>query len=88
MATIASSLLAYGPTGHEIVGGIADKIVANTAAGEKIYALTDGITLEKAAIMADEIKSNILARFVNDLVAAHADNLLSVTAYGSTAHDR
>ena len=57
MATIASSLLAYGPTGHEIVGGIADKIVANTAAGEKIYALTDGITLEKAAVMADEIKS-------------------------------
>ena len=37
--------------------------------------------------MADEIKSKKLARFVNDLVAAHGDNLTSVTVYGSTAHD-
>lgn len=37
--------------------------------------------------MADEIKSKPLARFVSDLKAAHADNLSSVTVYGSTAHD-
>jgi hypothetical protein len=37
--------------------------------------------------MVDEIKSTKLARLVNDLVTAHADNLSSVTVYGSTAHD-
>ena len=53
---IQSSLFAYGPTGHEIVGGIADKLIANTPAAERIYALTDGITLEHASTIADEIK--------------------------------
>jgi len=52
-----ASLFAYGPTGHEIVGGIADKLIANTPAAEKIYALTDGITLERASIIADEIRA-------------------------------
>lgn len=33
------------------------------------------------------VKSKTLERFVNDLVAAHAENLSSVTVYGSTAHD-
>ena len=59
-AAIAASglpLLAYGPTGHEIVGGIADKLIANTPAAQKIYALTDGIKLERASTIADEIKS-------------------------------
>src|SRR2546421_2401077 len=51
------SLRAYGPTGHEIVGGIADKLIANTPAAEKIYALTDRITLERASTIADEIKA-------------------------------
>ena len=51
------SVFAYGPTGHEIVGGIADKLLANTPAAEKIYALTDGITLERASTMPDEIKA-------------------------------
>jgi hypothetical protein len=37
--------------------------------------------------MADEIKSKKLASFVNDLEAAHAENLSSVTVYGSTAND-
>jgi hypothetical protein len=53
----ASSAFGYGQTGHEIVGGIADKLVANTPAGQKISALIDGITLEKAAFMPDEIKA-------------------------------
>src|SRR2546423_14663706 len=54
---VRASLVAYGPTGHEIVGGIADKLIANTPAAKKIYALTDGITLERASTIADEIKS-------------------------------
>jgi hypothetical protein len=51
------SALAYGPTGHEIVGGVADKLIANTPAAQKIYALIDGIKLERASTIADEIKS-------------------------------
>src|SRR6266404_1864070 len=47
IAAVPAALLAYGPTGHEIVGGIADKLVVNTPAGEKICTLTDGITLER-----------------------------------------
>ena len=57
IAAPASSLLAYGPTGHEIVGGIADKLIANTPAAQNIYALTDGITLERASTIADEIRA-------------------------------
>ena len=57
IAAVPAALLAYGPTGHEIVGGIADKLVVNTPAGEKIYTLTDGITLERASVIADEIKA-------------------------------
>jgi S1/P1 Nuclease len=51
------SLLAYGPTGHEIVGGVADKLIANTPAQEKVRALIDGITLERASLIADEIRA-------------------------------
>src|SRR5256886_10995029 len=55
--SVRASLVAYGPTGHEIVGGVADKVITNTPAAKKIYALTDGITLERASTIADEIKS-------------------------------
>jgi S1/P1 Nuclease len=47
---------AYGPLGHEIVGAIADERLANTPTGTKVRALLDGLTLEKAAVIADEIK--------------------------------
>ncbi len=47
---------AYGPLGHEIVGAIADERLANTPTAAKIRALLDGLTLEKAAVIADEIK--------------------------------
>jgi hypothetical protein len=47
---------AYGPLGHEIVGAIADERLANTTTTTKIRALLDGLTLEKAAVIADEIK--------------------------------
>src|SRR5947207_2872733 len=47
---------AYGPLGHEVVGAIADERLANKATATKIRALLDGLTLEKASVIADEIK--------------------------------
>lgn len=47
---------AYGPTGHEIVGAIADDLLAHRAAGAKVNELLDGIPLQKAAVIPDEIK--------------------------------
>jgi len=47
---------AYGPLGHEIVGAIADERLANSPTATKIRALLDGFSLEKAALIADEIK--------------------------------
>jgi hypothetical protein len=49
--------LAYGPAGHEIVGRIADELLAQEPEGKKIAELIDGVSLQKAAVMADEIKS-------------------------------
>src|SRR5919197_2804548 len=51
-----ASILAYGPLGHEIVGAIADERLANTPTAAKLYSLLDGLRLEKAALLADEIK--------------------------------
>src|SRR5881398_308052 len=51
-----TSILGYGPLGHEIVGAIADERLANTPTATKIRGLLDGLTLEKAAVIADEIK--------------------------------
>src|SRR5438094_4716553 len=53
---LRASTLAYGPLGHEIVGAIADERLANTTTAAKIRALLDGLTLEKAAVIVDEIK--------------------------------
>src|SRR5213593_4392135 len=47
---------AYGPLGHEIVGAIADERLAGTPTATKIAAMLDGLSLEKAAVIADEIK--------------------------------
>ena len=52
----AAPLQAYGPLGHEIVGAIADERLANTPTAAKISVLIDGMTLEKAAVIPDEIK--------------------------------
>src|SRR5438105_15698447 len=52
----AMRLQAYGPDGHEIVGATADERLENTPTAAKIRALLDGITWEKAAVIADEIK--------------------------------
>ena len=50
-------ILAYGPLGHQIVGAIADERLANTPTAAKVSALLGGLMLEKAALLADEIKS-------------------------------
>src|SRR6266446_1769549 len=47
---------AYGPLGHEIVGAIADERLAGTPMAAKIAVVLEGFTLEKAAVIADEIK--------------------------------
>ena len=50
--------LAYGPRGHQLVGAIADRRLArNRAVARKVRTLLDGITLERAATLPDEIKS-------------------------------
>jgi hypothetical protein len=48
---------AYAPLGHEIVGAIADERLAKTATAAKIHALIGGLSLEKAAVLADTIKA-------------------------------
>ena len=50
------ALRAYGPAGHEIVGGIADELLADRPAGAQISALIDSFTLQKAAVIPDEIR--------------------------------
>jgi hypothetical protein len=47
---------AYGPLGHEIVGVIADERLAGTPTAAKIAVLLDGLSLEKASVIADQIK--------------------------------
>lgn len=47
---------AYGPIGHQVVGAIADERLAKTPAGAKVREMLDGLTLEKASVIADEIK--------------------------------
>jgi hypothetical protein len=54
---LAASALAYGPLGHEMVGAVADRRLAGTEAGAKVRTLIDGMTLHRAANIADEIKS-------------------------------
>jgi hypothetical protein len=56
VVTLRTSTFAYGPLGHEIVGAIADERLVNTPEAAKVNALLDGLTLEKAAVIADEIK--------------------------------
>lgn len=48
---------AYGKRGHQLVGAIADKRLAqNQAAAKKVRKLLDGMTLERVATMPDEIR--------------------------------
>src|SRR5438309_11807818 len=54
---VVSSSLGYGPLGHEIVGAIADRKLAGTPTAAKIKTLLDGIPLERASLIADDMKS-------------------------------
>ena len=56
IVAFSASVCAYGPLGHKIVGAIADERLANTSTAAKVDALLDGLRLEKAALIADEIK--------------------------------
>ncbi|CAN5404757.1 hypothetical protein BH20VER3_BH20VER3_01340 [soil metagenome] len=47
---------AYGPDGHKIIGGIADRKLANTPAGARVAELLDGYTLAEVSIIPDTIK--------------------------------
>ena len=51
-----SSALAYGPEGHQTVGAIADRLLADTPTGAKVSALLDGYTLREVSIIPDTIK--------------------------------
>src|SRR5262245_30509471 len=51
-----SSILGYGPLGREIGGAIANERLANRPTAGKVYALLDGLKLEEATLIADEIK--------------------------------
>ena len=53
----AAKAFAFGPDGHEIVGGIADKRLANTPTAAKIATLLDGMSLAFASNVPDQIKS-------------------------------
>src|SRR5947199_8361422 len=53
---LRASTFAYGPTGTVIVGAIANERLANRQESAKVNALLDGLTLEKTAVIADEIK--------------------------------
>jgi hypothetical protein len=56
--TILSSRIAfaYGPVGHETIGAVADAKLAKTPTAEKVAALLDGLSLEKASTIPDEIR--------------------------------
>jgi hypothetical protein len=48
---------AYGPRGHQLVGAIADRrLKKNQAIANKVRNLLDGMTLQRAATLPDEIK--------------------------------
>lgn len=56
IVALSNSVFGYGPRGHEIVGAVADELIAGTPAAEKVSRLIDGMTLERASTIADEIK--------------------------------
>ena len=49
-------VLAYGDTGHQIVGEIAEERLKDTPTGKTVTALLDGFSLEKVAVIPDSIK--------------------------------
>ena len=54
---LATTCLGYGPRGHALVGAIADRRLAQkTTIKNKLKVLLDGLTLQRAATLPDEIK--------------------------------
>jgi S1/P1 Nuclease len=53
----SANAYSYGPRGHHLVGAIADRRLAQTPSASKVSSLLDGLTLERAATIPDEIKS-------------------------------
>lgn len=57
IALFPLSVFCYGPKGHALVGAIADiKLQENQKAAAKVSQVLDGLSLEKAANLADSIK--------------------------------
>jgi hypothetical protein len=57
ICVISVSGYSYGPRGHHLVGAIADRRLAkNDTVATKVKELLDGMTLERAATLPDEIK--------------------------------
>ena len=58
VSLFSSMAYGYGPRGHQLVGAIADKRLAeDKPVAEAVGKLLDGLTLEAAATLPDEIKS-------------------------------
>jgi S1/P1 Nuclease len=58
LSLLSINTSAYGPRGHQLVGAIADqRLKRNHAIAIKVRALLDGLTLQRAATLPDEIKS-------------------------------
>lgn len=47
----------FGPRGHKLVGAIADRRLEGTATANQLSTLLEGMSLEKAALLADDLKS-------------------------------
>lgn len=80
---------AYGPRGHQLVGAIADQRLAqNQAAAEKIDDLLDGMTLQRAATMPDEIKSWRCGRepFGSNRINRELQAFVNANCEGSPSH--
>ena|SRR5437899_1173392 len=57
LSLFAGTGLSYGPRGHGLVGAIADQRIAkNASVKAKIDQLLNGLTLQRAATLPDEIK--------------------------------
>ena len=53
---LAVRVQGYGPAGHEMVGAVADGKLAGTSAGRKVQTLLGGVSLARAANLADDLK--------------------------------
>jgi hypothetical protein len=57
LAATSAAALGYGPEGHRLVGAIADECLSRDGTGPRVCALLDGLTLEQAAGLPDNIKA-------------------------------